>query len=520
MRRPPFVSSMFASAGNGPPPNHVYLFWLQVIKSLVNAAQYHHLDILELLSCTNKEGQNVFHIAAARNQEEVMSALLALVQQGHLQKRVPSQATERKRVPLGFADIAPLVVALDDFQQSAVSLAADMPWRTCCQLMLVLLSWDTQQHIQQGSGVQACHVTDGVLPDNAAQRCADRLRSAAACGDVDMVRGLLTAYHQLKTFAFHAEAPVPSAVPVSAAPAVSAMTRAVAAPAAPGVAVPQLPAEATHEMAFIPAGGGNRRSALHIAVNCSDKSKGFACAQLLLSPVVAACAIRIEGASKRLLKDTAFKEELGGRRQTALHMAAMRGDLKLVTLLLEISKPFWELALVTDGVGFNAWHYAAFSGCSEVVETMFMFDTTMMFKEQDKTRIANIAEDGYVASEAIDPERDWTVESTAEHLLGQPAWTWWMKERMRYDEVFAASTDCVNALLVGASVAASVTYSAAVSTPAWFQAQVDAPNWLVAAEGVTLKSGEAGWKAGERGDLARAFISLNMASSTSQSCRL
>jgi hypothetical protein len=145
-----------------------------VITSLVNAAGYCQLDILELLSCTNKQGQNVFHIAAAHKHEDVITALLVLVQQGHLQKRLPTQTNEPKRVPLGFPDIAPLVVALDSFQQSAVSLAAGMSWRTCCQLMLVLLSWDTQQHIEQGSGVISAALPRG-------QRCFAWQHGVAMC---------------------------------------------------------------------------------------------------------------------------------------------------------------------------------------------------------------------------------------------------------------------------------------------------------------------------------------------------
>jgi hypothetical protein len=353
---------------------------------------------------------------------------------------------------------------------------------------------------------------------------------------VDIVRGLLTSYDQLKKLPDldlgSSSRGTRQAVP---AQVMTWASRAAAKAVAEAVCrrLPQ-----THEMAFKQEEPGNSSSALHIAVNCSDKSKGFACAQLLLSPVVAACATRTKDAGKRLLKDTAFKQQLGGRRETALHMAAMRGDLKLVTLLLEISKPFCDLALVPDGVGFNAWHYAAFSGCSEVVETMFMFDTTMMFKEQDKTRIASIAEDGAVATEAINPE-DWTVESTAEHLLREPARTWWKKERMLYDEVFAASTNCINALLVGASVAASVTYSAAVAPPAWFQADVDPPGWLTAecsagqqitTSNTTVLAGVLSWlglaerlqsvtegkecdpSAAARKELARAFISLNVTS--------
>jgi hypothetical protein len=39
---------------------------------------------------------------------------------------------------------------------------------------------------------------------------------------------------------------------------------------------------------------------------------------------------------------------------------------------------------------------------------------------------------------------------------------------MEYDEVAAASAECVNALLVGATVAASVTYQAVVTPPTWF----------------------------------------------------
>jgi hypothetical protein len=110
----------------------------------------------------------------------------------------------------------------------------------------------------------------------------------------------------------------------------------------------------------------------------------------------------------------------------------MRGDLQVVECLLELlfggSTPCQKLAAKGDAAGYNAWHYAAASGSAEVVEMMFVWKRDMVCKECSLGGI----------------------NSTLEHLLQEPARSWWKKHRMEYDGTTSAATDCVNALL-GAS---------------------------------------------------------------------
>jgi hypothetical protein len=470
-----------------------------VITSLLVEAESRHLDILQLLRCTSKQGQNVFHIAAACKHQYVITTLLSLIQKGQLNT---PQGHQFKRA-ITVHDIAPLVVVLDSCRQSAVGLAVGMPdGNTCRVLMLVLLSWHSQGRRVSTADFYGCDMLNNVNlhPDDTALQCADRLRDAAQSGNVSMVRGLLTAYDQLQKS--------------------GAWSAPLTGNHEPN---PQLLSPLTHAMAFpSTAEASSNWSPLYHAIHCSDQGKGYACVQLLLSPVVAACDVLTGDDRTSLLEATVFRYHQGGRAggRTALHLAAMRGDRKVVDVLLGLlfQQRLEEciLAECQDAFGYNAWHYAAASGSVEVVETMFVWRHDMMFQESARGGTG----------------------STPEEMLQQPASSWWLKNNTVYTEIASASTSCINALLVGASVAASGTYSAAVAPPAWFQADVDPPSWLTAEcpagqkpmPNTTVLAGVLSWlglaerlqsvmegkecdpSAAARKQLARAFISLNVAS--------
>jgi hypothetical protein len=72
------------------------------------------------------------------------------------------------------------------------------------------------------------------------------------------------------------------------------------------------------------------------------------------------------------------------------------------------------------------------------------------------------------------------TETRAEHPAWEEEALLSSRQKSRIDKITVSNLNCINGLVVAGLVMASVTYSAMLQPPAWFQAQVKPPNWSTA----------------------------------------